>query len=274
METFSIFHGYTDHAITSEERHEKRMQLEPLIFDILKAKYSKPLSIAWKSSKLSTVSETRKTVVIIEPRLHSNLQFLMHNVAYYCQGWALTIVCSNTNLEYCKILGEQHKNVITYLPLFQFQDNRDLARSEYNRLLKSAEFYEQIPCENMIIIQTDCYFRKHMSDLIMRYDYVASPFSWDKEHQGGGISFRKKSVMINICNNSKRKIESEDVFTSSSIQEMGYRMPKWEEALIFFCESTLFAQTIGVHQWWTFLRNIEGTHQCKQVFHALLTLEL
>ena len=274
METFSIFHGYTEHAITPEERHEKRIQLEPLIFDILKAKYSKPLSIAWKALKLPKPTETRKTVVIVEPRLHSNLQFLMHNVAYYCQGWALTIVCSNENLEYCQTLGEHHKDSITYLPLFEFQDDRDLARDEYNRLLKSAEFYEKIPCENMLITQTDSYFRRHMSDAIMNYDYVASPFAWDKEHQGGGLSFRKKSVMINICNNSKRKIESEDVFTSCSIQEMGYKMPKWEEALVFFCESTLFAQTIGVHQWWTFLRHVQGTNQCKQVFHSLLTLEL
>jgi hypothetical protein len=274
METFTIFHGYTEYAITPEERHEKRIQLEPLIYDILKAKYSKPLSMAWKHFKIPKPSETRKTVVIVEPRLHSNLQFLMHNVAYYCQGWALTIVCSNDNLEYCKVLGEQHKDSITYLPLFQFQDDRELARSEYNRLLKSKEFYEQIPCENMLITQTDSYFRKHMSDAIMNYDYVASPFSWDKDHQGGGLSFRKKSVMLNICANSKRKIESEDVFISASIKEMGYKMPKWEEALIFFCESTLFAQTIGVHQWWTFLRHVEGTNQCKQVFHALLTLEL
>jgi hypothetical protein len=274
METFTIFHGYTDHAITPEERHEKRVQLEPLIYDILKAKYSKALSMAWKSIKIPRPSETRKTVVIVEPRLHSNLQFLMHNVAYYCKDWALTIVCSNENLEYCKVLGEHHRDVITYLPLFQFQDDRELARGEYNRLLKSAEFYEQIPCENMLITQTDSYFRRHMSDTIMKYDYVSSPFSWDKEHQGGGISFRKKSVMLNICANSKRKIESEDVFTSCSIKEMGYKMPKWEEALIFFCESTLFAQTIGVHQWWTFLRHVQGTNQCKQVFHALLTLEL
>lgn len=274
METFTLFDEYQTHAITSDERHAKRMNLEPLIFDILKSKYSRQLAASWASTTIKKPSETDKTVVIIEARIHPNLQFLLHNVAYYCKDWAITFVCSDKNLKYCQELAEHHKENITFLPLFKFTEDRETARGEYNRLLKSAELYEAIPCDNMLIVQTDSYLRKHLPDSILKYDYVASPFSWEKEHAGGGMSFRKKAAMLEIVKSSKRYIESEDVFMSTSVQDMGYKMPKWEEGLRYFCESTLYAQTCGVHQWWTFLRNVPGAPQCKQVFHALLTLEL
>lgn len=274
METFSIFEEYVDHAITPEERHSKRVTLEPLIFDILKSKYSKQLEMSWKNTKLVKVSETTKTVVIVEPRIHCNLQFLLHNVAYYAKGWAITIVCSEKNLKYCELLCENHKEFVTILPIFNQSLKYDEARQDYNKLLKSVKFYESIPCEHMIIIQTDAYFRRHIPDTIMAYDYIAAPFSWDRDHAGGGLSYRKKSVFLDICKRSQRIIESEDCFASACIQEYGYKMPKWEDGLKFFCESILYANTIGVHQWWTFLRNVKKSPQCEQIFHSLLTLEL
>jgi hypothetical protein len=274
METFAIFEEFTEHAITPDERHVKRMNLEPLIFDILKSKYGKQLADAWAHYKVKPASEVNKTVVIIEPRIHSNLQFLLHNVAYYANGWAITIVCSKKNLQYCQLLAEHNKDVITFLPLFKENLERDAARQEYNRLLKSEEFYQAIPCENMCCIQTDAYLRRHIPDSILDYDYAASPFSWDRDHAGGGITFRKKTVFLDLCRRSKRIIESEDCFASASIQDFGYKMPKWEEGLKFFCESILYANTVGVHQWWTFLRNVPNSPQCKQIFHTLLTLEL
>ncbi len=274
METFSIFHSYTDHAITPEERHSKRVKLEPLIFDILKAKYSKSLLFSWKANRIPAAGTTPKTAVIVESRIHPNLQFLLHNLAYYCRGWHIAIVCSKENLEYCQIIAEHNKDVITFLPIFNPPGSGEIAKQSYNTLLKSAEFYSQLPGEYFLITQTDSYLKRHMPDTILQFDYVASPFSWEKEHQGGGISFRKKSAMLKICQESKRQIESEDVFISCSATDLGLKKPKWEEALKYFCESTLFAGTIGVHQWWTFLRHVPGTDQCRQVFHALLTLEL
>lgn len=274
METFTIFDDYTDTVMTPEERNEKRLHLEPLIFDILKSKYSKQLEMNWKNITLKKATETNKTVVIVEPRNHSNLHFLMHNVVYYARGWALTIVCSDKNKKYVEVLSEHHLPNVTILPLFSQNPNREQARQDYNELLKSTKFYEAIPCENMMIIQTDAYLRRHVPDTLLQWDYVASPFSWDREHSGGGLTFRKKSVFLEICKKSKRIIQSEDYFASASIQDLGYKTPKWEEALRYFCESVLYAQTVGVHQWWTFLRNVPGQPQCEQIFHSLLTLEL
>lgn len=274
METFTMFDEYTDHVMTPEERNQKRLSLEPLIFDILKSKYGKQLATYWKSATLTRIENTNKAVVIVEPRIHPNLQFLIHNVAYYARDWAIIIVCSEKNKKYIEAVIDQHKNDITLLPLFDPSGNREQARQDYNALLKSEKFYEAIPCENMMIIQTDAYLRRHVPDTITKWDFVGSPFSWDRDHQGGGLTFRKKSVFLDICRKSNRIIQSEDCFASASIQDFGYKMPKWEEALRYFCESVLFAQTVGVHQWWTFLRNVKGSAQCEQIFHNLLTLEL
>ena len=269
-----MFDEYTDHVMTPEERNEKRLRLEPLIFDILKSKYGKQLEAYWKHATLKKVEDTNKAVVIVEPRIHSNLQFLIYNVAYYARDWSLIIVCSDKNKKYIEAVLDHHKDNVLLLSMFDPSINREQARQEYNTLLKSTRFYEAIPCENMLIIQTDAYLRRHIPNSLLDWDFVGSPFSWDRDHQGGGITFRKKSVFLDICKRSQRIIQSEDYFASASIKDYGYKMPKWDDALRYFCESVLYAQTIGVHQWWTFLRNVKGSIQCEQIFHSLLTLEL
>ena len=59
METIHIFDEFSG-ELTTEERHQKRTRLEPLIFDILKQKYWKPLDTFWQTHSIPSEAEANK----------------------------------------------------------------------------------------------------------------------------------------------------------------------------------------------------------------------
>ena len=157
------------------------------------------------------------------------------------------------------------------LPLWKGSPGRDDARLEYNSLLKSARFYEEFAAEYLCIFQTDCYFRKQIPDAIFNYDYIAAPFEWDETSAGGGLSFRKRDSMIDICRNFKQNIESEDCYICEGIKMLGYKMPYFLEGISFIAESCIYEDPIGVHQWWTFFNT--DIQEPEYFFKSLLTLD-
>jgi hypothetical protein len=269
METIHIFDEFSG-ELTTEERHQKRTRLEPLIFDILKQKYWKPLDTFWQTHSIPSEAEANKCIVIIERRIHENLAFLIRNVAYFAPTWAITIVCSDLNLEYCKAIT-LGKN-IRLLSLWKGSPKRDDARSEYNTLLKSVVFYEEFAAEHLCIVQTDSYFRKQVPDDILIYDYIGAPISWDYSMAVGGTSFRKRDPMIDICRNFKTHIDSEDCFICEGIKTLGYKMPHYSEGVTYIVESTLYYDPIAIHQWWTYFHR--DINNADYIFKSLLTLEL
>ena len=97
METIHIFDEFPG-KLTTEQRHQKRTRLEPLVFDILKQKYWTPIDIFWQTHKVPSEIDANKCIVIVERRIHENLAFLIRNVAYFAPTWAITIICSDINL--------------------------------------------------------------------------------------------------------------------------------------------------------------------------------
>ena len=279
MLTRHIFDEFTESALelTNERRHQKRLRLEPLIYDILKARYLKPLEEFWNTYEIPMNSD--KCVVLVERRIHENLYFNLRNMVYFARGWSMCIVCSDINLNYCKEISGHNKDRITFLPLFRGSPDGKTAKSEYNNLLKSAEFYSMLTAENLLFTQTDAYLRKHIPDNLITYDYVASPFSWNETMAGGGLSFRKRAVMIDICRKIGTKECDEDIYISSGVKQLAYKMPEIAEGITYFAEScillepdSLYGGAVGVHQWWTYFTN--DMDEAEWVFNAMLTLDI
>lgn len=272
MDTLHIFDEFpeSNNEITVERRHEKRMRLEPLIFDILKRRYQESLDLFYTYYEFPQNKD--KCVVLVERRIHPNLYFLLRNIAYFARGWSLCIVCSDTNLEYCKECAGSLVSTITFLPLFKGNPSPEQGKMEYNLLLQDPELYQRFSAENLLFMETDSYLRRKIPDDILNYEYVAAPYEWDSNLAGGGLSFRKKSAMIDICRRKKEKLPGQDIYICEGVHEFGYTMPEFMEGVTYISESCLYEDPFGVHQWWTFFSfDIEDA---EFIFKCLITLDL
>jgi hypothetical protein len=248
------------HTLTSEEYLSAcRSQLDPYVFLILNSMYGEALQKFWDNYTIPLESD--KAVVIVERRAHPNLKFCIQNAMYFCRGYALHIVCSTASLTFVKaILGSQLHNVYIH-PYFETVGTPSQGYTEYNTLLKTKQFWSMFPEEHIITLETDCYFLKPISDEIYKYDYVASIWPWSpKKPGGGGLTYRKRSMMLKICDTITENLpQAQDVYVSDAVETLGYKFPTLEESHGFFTEGVCSTSEIGTHQWWTYVANQEET---------------
>ena len=269
METIHIFDEFPgDNDL--DQLHEKRVKLEPLIYDILKRKYFRLFEEFWRNNKVK--KESNKSIVIIERRIHPNLAFLLRNMFYYARDWSITVICSDISYDYIKTICTNNSDNVNILPLFKGNPAREIAINEYNNLLKDASFYESLSYDHLFIVQTDTYLRKPIDETMLNYDYVAAPWGWDHSSAGGGMSYRKKSAMIDICRNFKESYGMEDGFINEGVKALGYKMPEFMDGIKYVAESCHHVDPMGVHQWWTFFNN--ALEHKEIVFHNYLDLKV
>lgn len=141
------------------------------------------------------------SAVIIEPRSHPALEFVLNNFTTNLNDdWGFIIFYGNLNYNYII-------NIITKIPNYNIRiklinlniDN--LTIKMYNDLLTNINLYENIPTETFLIFQTDTLINPKYKDLIyefINYDYVGAPWISNGDVGNGGLSLRKKSKMIEI----------------------------------------------------------------------------
>lgn len=249
-------------------RHRKRMNLEPLIFDILKNKYFKALKHSFQSYVSPTASDS--AVCIFEGRVHANLEFLVYNVAYFAPDWKILVFCSDVNRRWLEtVLGSQ-KSQVEFREIFQGSSDRVKGRDEYNAFLRSKELYDSIQQEYLLFLETDCYIRRPLPPVWKDYDFCACPAAWDEDQYVGGASYRRNSAMKKVCESYTSDTWAHDIFMSEASVALCLKRPEFEKALEWFTESCLYEDPVVVHQWWTFFSKGDDP----EVFHSLLTLQV
>lgn len=271
IETIHIFDEFSQapDELTSEQRHKKRMALDPMIYDILKHKYGKKLEEFWKGHTVP--NETDSYLILVERRIHPNLAFVLQNAAYFARTWGIVLVCSDLNYEYCKtICGDK---TIVIQQAFQGNPDAEHGKKEYNDLLKSKSFYESLPGTYHLFLEVDSYIRKPIPEEWKQYDLIAAPYEWDETSCGGGFSFRNKESMITICERFPDTMWAQDIFLCEGAKKYQYRIPDFETAVTYISESCIYEDPIGVHQWWTFFFPNQ-TEGAEEIFHSLLSLQI
>jgi hypothetical protein len=269
IEIFRDFPKRLDET-TEEQRHQKRLILEKRIFTILKIKYLEPLSNFWNSYKVPKISD--RCIVIIERRVHPNLEFIIKNAAYFARGWSIAIVCSDINIEYIRQILKHNQDSVYLIQMFQGNLDPAVGKNEYNYLLQSSEFFLALPSENLLLMEMDTYLRKPVPEEILKYDYVASPYKWNESLSGGGLSFRKRTVMLDICLKYSELAPGQDIYACNGIKALGYSRPSFQEEIQYFCESCLYKDPVGFHQWWTFF--ILSEQENNHFYKKYMTLEM
>ena len=210
----------------------------------------------------NNINNERYSAVIVEPRIHNALEYVLINfMENLSDNWDFIIFHSNLNKDYIlKILNSNIilKENINRIKLINLNvDN--LTIQNYNNLLVSKDFYKFIPTEIFLIFQTDSIICKTNKDLInnfLKYDYTGAPWT-DKTVGNGGLSLRKKSKMIEIIEKCHYDNQPEDLYFSKACPEIVRNIPDFEDAKEFSVENVFNDKSFGVHKPWTNLKKYD-----------------
>lgn len=221
----------------------------------------------------------KASAIIIEPREHKALEFVLDNfMSNLPNNWNFIIFHGNKNINYINnIINnklQKYKNRITLKNL----NINNLTLKDYNKLLTSETFYNEIPTEIFLIFQTDsiiCEEYKNLINNFLQYDYTGAPWR-DKNIGNGGLSLRRKSKMLEIIKKCSYKNEPEDVYFSLSCPNIHRNKPTFEEAKKFSVEMVYNNASFGVHKPWLHLNKskiINKNKFCKNL-HKLHQLNI
>lgn len=169
----------------------------------LSKKYLGALKNKIKDTQKVTLKETNNVAVIVEPRKHEMLEMIVRNVMYFLgEDWNLHIFGGNLNEKWVnELFPEDWEYRFTNLGV----DN--ITADEHNLLLKQRFFWQEIKEENILIFQTDSFLLRRGIEPIFEYDYAGAETMNQHEKspkgigQNGGLSFRKRSSMLDCIDN-------------------------------------------------------------------------
>jgi hypothetical protein len=200
------------------------------------------------------------TAIIVEPRQHKALFFVLNNfLENLSNEWNIIVFHGKQNHGYLNnIINNnllQYKNRITLIKM----NVDNLTINDYNKIfITNVHFYDKIPTETFLVFQTDSMIfknNKHLIDNFLKFDYAGAPWSdniFDKYNVGnGGLSLRKKSKMLEIIEKSKKYLQNvnEDIFFSCNDIVPLYK-PTFEEAKLFSIELVYSDISFGCHKPW------------------------
>lgn len=252
-----------------------RNYLEPFVFQFLKKKQGSVLNDFWNTQEIPLQSD--KAIVIVERRCVPNLEFVLKNAVQFARGYAVHIFCSQANLDWLlQICGNQRSNIHFHMTFTDIGEPKQ-GQKEQNHLLCQKSFQETLKEEHLLCMESDSYLLAPIPDSIQEQDQVASAQPWNPQSPGGGgLSYRKRSVMLQICEKypqDKSKSLPQDMQISEGIQKLGYKYPDSDTIGLQFTEAQMSQKAVGTHQWWTFTPQLSP----EDIFLALqkyLTLHL
>lgn len=189
--------------------------------------------------------------VIVEPREHKDLETIIKMVMYFLNEsdsdikWGLSIFHGEKNKKMVKKITKKWDNVDLHNLWIE-----NLPELQYNQLLKGSKFWKSIDSENILIFQTDSTLLKFGIDEFISYIYIGAP--WIRFREGkivgnGGLSFRKKSKMIEISETYVNdEITMEDIYFCKYLKDED--LPDIGIAKQFSVEDVEYDDPIGVHQ--------------------------
>ena len=138
------------------------------------------------------------TAVIVEPRVHNALPFVLKNFDENLPDeWSILVIHGTENNIFIKDFIKNSN--ITRIQTVEL-NIKNLTTQEYSNLLKTKDFYNFIKTETFLIFQVDTLIipeNKNNINDFLEYDYVGAP--WGDNYVGnGGLSLRKKSKMLEI----------------------------------------------------------------------------
>lgn len=199
--------------------------------------------------------------MIIEPRAHKALGFVLKNFfTNLSDKWGFVIFHGKSNKQFIEDLFDNELAPFKHRVDKMIQLETDnLSATEYANLCKNANLYKCISTDILLKFETDSLILEKNREIInqfLRYDYVGAP--WGNGMVGnGGLSLRRKSKMIEICEAvDPSMIPHEDNYFSYQTV-VPLKKPSFEEAQAFSVETIFHERSFGIHAPWKYL----GAHE-------------
>ena len=236
---------------------------------------SKPPSQFSVSLPPSNVQKhTPYTAIIVEPRNHPALFFVLDNFLSNLNSheWSLVILHGTENIDYLEDIIVRLQN--------ERKHNQDriqkvnlgvanLLYNQYNELFFNPAFYDYIPTETFLVFQTDSMILPENKNKIynyLNYDYVGAPwcnghYEYSYENGNGGLSLRKKSKMLELLSHYSPdlRIPKNGNFYIDDYYFCGYHFPNVQmrkanlkEASEFSVETLYGENPFGIHKVWAY----------------------
>ena len=212
------------------------------------------------------------TAIIIEPRRHAALPFVIDNVAGCVPAaWRVVVFHGLDNGGFARgaIAQSPHRARISAVEL----PAANLTIPMYNAVFGARAFYDLIPTDRFLVFQTDSMmFPEHAAGLpdFLDYDYVGAP--WEACNGGGvgngGFSLRRKGPALAALARCAYNVQSnEDGFFAAASP----KKPPAELAGAFSFEAIYSPKSIGCHGPWKYIPHdlLYGTYPALQELAAL-----
>jgi hypothetical protein len=187
--------------------------------------------------------------LIIETRPYPDLYEIIQDkhMKFLPKEWELKMYSSRNNAialsgKFC----DGYDGVIEVIP--------DLTISDYNKLLTSLHFWEQLCSryDRVLIFQTDSsLLRQGINEFLQDgADYYGAPWSWQSWGGNGGLSLRNPKVMCDVIKKfpyNPDKHGNEDVYFSNHIEQVGGRLGSREMNSKFSVEAVFALGSFGQH---------------------------
>lgn len=200
---------------------------------------------------------TKFTAIILEPRKHRALSFVVRNILTNLDSrWSVIIFHGTTNSEWVQeLLKKDLDEFVSRITLKNLGVENLNNSMEYSKFLTNRDFIEMIPTETFLVFQTDSMINPAHKDLWLKfldYDYVGAPWPWDWLKVGnGGFSLRKRSTALAIIDRfGPYKGKFEDHFYSQGCEKLGANKPSPEMAREFSIEQIYHPFSFGIHKAW------------------------
>ena len=271
--------------------------------------WSKNILVKKIPPKLSN-TEDIPIIMYVEDRTDQNslllLRFSILNTLLMCRlKMGVIVYTTKSSLPCFEKVFDDLKDWVKFLPISnEFIEN--LNRENFNNLLKTSRFWNQIPSKSILMMQTDAILIEPLDFSLFKYDYIGAPWSsskyissmfytysedlsyelnsfWESMvlNKGmpsnltfgcGGVSIRNTEKMAFICDlEPSPESEAEDVYFSRSLRNHSSNLPTINEARRFACETDYF-QSIGSHASHYYLRAEEQAKIYERHFIQVIAL--
>lgn len=152
--------------------------------------------------------------------------------------WGLTCVCHEDN----QCFMPEGANIVL-LPIH-------LNENEYNKLLTSMWFWEQIPYDKCLIFQHDSEIFRPWDTKFEQFDYIGAPWKFQRHGGNGGLSWRSVAAMKHCINKQPwlPHLGNEDIYFSNLLKNStDFKLADRQTCSEFSCETILQPGTFGAH---------------------------